>query len=270
MNRKAINLTMAMLLMAGVAFMTGCKKEDPAGPTVSLSNTDFTGKIGETATTTATVTAEGGLKTLRITKFIGTTVDNTYGTNGTLTVTGSSHTLTYTLAEEGLQAPIRFKFEAEDDNGKLGSSDFVVTTEASLEYVLVNFNWRLDSKIGKILQAEPNESEKIEPCEKDNVYSFNADGSFTIDFGALTSVPGGSCEFDGFNAPNGWTLNSNNTELTLNFTNAFSGDPLPPEVYRITSFSLLELKAKTTIDLTVFDPSWAIWDWTYTWKAQAK
>ncbi|MBK7428782.1 MAG: hypothetical protein IPI60_18075 [Saprospiraceae bacterium] len=268
MNRKLIIMTMSMLMMASVAFMTGCKKDDPVGPSVSLSRTDFNGKIGESTSTTATVTAEGGLKTLRITKFIGTTIDNTYGTNGTLTVTGSTHTLNYTLAEEGLQSPIRFKFEAEDNNGKKGSSDFVITTAPSLSYVLVNFNWRLDSKVGKELAAEANESEKVLACEKDNVYTFNANGTMSVNYGALTGSGGGTCDFDALLEGTSWSVNAAETELTLVFNNLFTGPTT--EVYRISSFSLLEMKGKINVDLTVFGPEFAIWDWTFTWKAQAK
>jgi hypothetical protein len=268
MNRKLIIMTMSMLFMASMALMTGCKKEDEA-PVVALTTTDFSGEVGETATTTATVTAEGGLKTFRITKFIGTTVDNSYGTNGTLTVTGNSHTLSYVLSPEGVQNPVRFKFEAEDNNGKTGSKDFVIIVEPTIDAVLLAFDWRLDSKVGKELAAEASESEKVKPCEKDNVYSFNADGTYTIDLGALTGTGGGTCDFDGLNVPTTWTLNNDNTELTLKTANVFTGAETV-EVFDITSFGLTEIKAKTFVDLSVFGPDFAAWDWTFTWKAQAK
>src|SRR5690606_36807495 len=98
--------------------------------------------------------------------------------------------------------------------------------------------------------------------------TFNADGSMSVNYGALTGFGGGTCDFDALIEGTSWSVNNDETELTLVFNNLFTG-PVT-EVYRITSFSLLELKAKTTVDLTVFGPDFAIWDWTFTWKSQAK
>ncbi|MBK7428772.1 MAG: hypothetical protein IPI60_18020 [Saprospiraceae bacterium] len=111
MNRRINYHDHVCAIDVSVAFMTGMQKGcDSVGPSVSLSRTDFNGKSVR-STFKLPPYSEVGLKTLRITKFIGTTIDNTYGTNGTLAVLPeAAHTLNYTLAEEGLQSPIRFKF----------------------------------------------------------------------------------------------------------------------------------------------------------------
>ncbi|MCB0564791.1 MAG: hypothetical protein KDD01_10490, partial [Phaeodactylibacter sp.] len=254
------------LIAAGTLLVSGCKDDEPAvaAPSVSLSASTFSGKIGEMATTTATVNAPGGLKALRITKYLGTDIDPAYGTNGTMEVSASTFTLEYTLADEGLETPIRFNFEAEDDKGQTGDADFIITTELSMKYLLLNFNWAWKSKMGKCLDTEP-ESEMILDCEKDNVYIFNEDGTMGIDYGAITGMGGGTCDFDGLKPPTNWELNDDETELTITNTNAFDPADVQIEVYRITDFDAMEIKSEQTIDLTVF--GCVIWDWKFTWSA---
>ena len=247
--------------------VVSCKKDDPAGPMVTLSQTDFNGNTGQTASTTATVVAEGGFKSLKITKFIGTTVDMSYGTGGTLEVTNSTFTLEYTLNEEGVTEPIRFNFTAEDNNGKTGSADFIVTTNLTLRYLLLNFNWRWHSKVGKVFAADP-EAEQILPCEQDNVYTFNPDGTMSIDYGPITGTGGGTCDFDGLRVEERWELNESTNTLTLFLVNAFDPNDVDAQQYRVTNFSLQAIRSEQTIDLTIFGG--VVWDWKFEWRAVPK
>lgn len=271
MRYKNLIFTLTVSLMAaGTLLFSSCGKDDEqpvAAPSVSLSASTFTGKIGETATATATVTAPGGLKALRITKYLGTDVDPSYGTNGTMEVTSSSFTLNYTLTDEGLQTPIRFNFEAEDDKGQTGDADFIITTELSMKYLLLNFNWKWKSKMGKCLDTEP-ETEQIVECEEDNIYIFHEDGTMELDYGALTGSGGGTCDFDGIRPATDWVLNDDETELTITSTNVFDPNDKQVEVYRITSFDAMEIKSEQTVDLTAF--GCVIWDWKFTWSAVPK
>lgn len=270
MNFKKFNyLFFAGLLATSVFSLASCDKDDDSkpAPTITLSDNDFTGKIGETATVTATIVAPEGLKSLTITKYLGTTVDATYGTNGSKTVTHESHTETYELNEEGLDTPVRFKFEATDNKDQVSSADFIITTEASVSYLLTKYNWQWKSKLGKCLDSDP-ESEQILDCEKDNVYSFNADGTYTLDYGAITGMGGGTCDFDGFRVPTTWSLNAEETQLTILAVNAFDPNDVQTEVYNITDASNTSMKSTQTIDLTVF--GCVIWDWKFEWTAKPK
>ncbi|MCB0568920.1 MAG: hypothetical protein KDC66_04115 [Phaeodactylibacter sp.] len=271
MNYKNLILSLAATaLVASSLVYSGCNKDDDdavAAPTVSLSASAFTGKVGETASVTATVTAPGGLKALRITKYLGTDIDASFGTNGTQEVTSSSFTLNYELTDEGLQTPVRFNFEAEDDKGQTGDADYIITTELSVKYLITNFNWQWNSKVGKCLESDP-ETEQIYDCEKDNVYIFNEDGTMSIDYGALTGAGGGTCEFDGLKPPTTWSLNNDESELTITSVNVFDPNDVQVEVYKISDFSAQEINSTQTIDLTVF--GCVIWDWKFTWKAVPK
>lgn len=260
----------AGLLATAALTTTSCNKDDDAvaAPTITLSDTQFSGKTGETATVTATVVAPGGLESLTITKYLGTTVDASYGTNGSKTFTHLSHTETYELNEEGLNTPVRFNFVAEDEKGQTASADFIITTEASTEYLLTNFNWQWKSKRGKCLDSEP-ETEQILDCEKDNVYSFNADGTYTLDYGAITGTGGGTCDFDGFRVPTTWSLNAEQTQLTIQSAGAFDPSDVQTEVYNITEANSNSIKSTQTIDLSVFGCG-APYDWKFEWTAKPK
>jgi hypothetical protein len=140
--KSSLSFLLAGVAMSTALWFTACKKEEKAAPVITLSASTYTGKIGTTATTTATITAEAGLRALRITKYNGVTVDATFGTNGTETYNHSDHTLNYVLTDEGLAAPVRFKFEAEDNDGKVTTADFIITTEVSVRYLLTTYNWQ--------------------------------------------------------------------------------------------------------------------------------
>ena len=262
-------LFMAMLATAALTF-SSCGDDEaatPDPPTIALSAADFSGKTGETASVTATVTAPGGLASLVITKYVGTDVDANYGTGGSISVTTLTHTEDYELSGEGIDAPVRFNFTATDNEGQTASADFIITTEASVRYLLTSFNWQWKSKMGKCLDSEPV-TEQILECEEDNVYTFNEDGTMSIDYGAITGMGGGTCDFDGLQPETSWELNGDETELTINAVNVFDPNDVRVEVYNITDANVMEINSTQTIDLTYF--GCVIWDWEFTWSARPK
>lgn len=256
-------------LATSVLSVQSCKDDDDAkpAPTVTLTSSSYSGKIGETATVGIAVVAPEGLKSLVITKYLGTTVDATYGTNGSKTVTDLTYEENYVLNEEGLDTPVRFKFEATDNKDQVTSSDFIITTEPSVSYLLVKYNWQWKSKVGKVFDTDPGESEQIVDCEKDNVYTFNADGTYSLDYGAITGMGGGTCDYDGLSAPTTWSLNADESELTINSSDVFTG-AVTTEVYKITSASTTSIKSTQTVDLTAFGG--IIYDWKFEWTAKSK
>jgi len=258
------------LLASAALTLNSCQDDEETfpNPAVTLSSTTYSGKIGQTASVTATVVAPAGLRTLKITKFKGTTIDPTFGTGGTETYTDLTHTHNYVLSTEGLSTPIRFKFEAEDDKGQIGSADFIVTTEPSVSYLLTTFDWQWKSKLGKIFSLSEPETEQILDCEKDNFYSFNADGTFALNYGAITGSGGGTCDFDGFRAPTTWTLNADESELTISSVSVFDPADIQTEVYKIKVANSTKIESTQTVDLTAFGG--VIYDWTFIWNAKPK
>ncbi len=267
---KIMYLFSVGLLAAAALTLNSCKDKEETfpSPIVTLSATTFSGKTGQTASVTASVTAPAGLKSLKITKYKGTTVDATFGTAGTETFTTLTHTHDYVLSAEGLSTPIRFKFEAEDEKGQKGSADFIITTEPSVSYLLTTYNWQWKSKLGKIFSLTEPETEQILPCEEDNTYSFNADGTFALDYGAITGSGGGTCDFDGFRAPTTWTLNAAETELTIMAVNVFDPTDIQTEVFKIKVANATKIESTQLVDLSAFGG--IAYDWTFIWSAKPK
>jgi hypothetical protein len=267
---KVINLFFVGLAAVAALTINACKDKEETfpNPTVTLSAATFTGKIGQTATVTATASALGGFKSLKITKYKGVDVDASFGTAGTETLTEATHTHSYVLSAEGLSTPIRFKFTVEDNKGQTGTADYIITTEPSVAYLLTTYDWLWKSKIGQVLASDPGESEQILDCEKDNYYSFNADGTYQLKFGAVTGSGGGTCDFDGFVTTTTWSLNAGETELTIRGVNAFDPTDIRTEVFKLTSASNTAIKSTQTIDLSVFGG--IVYDWKFEWSAKAK
>ena len=96
-NLLKIPSLVGLFILSLSLIFTSCKKEDPPVPTISLSLESFKGKVGEKTSTIATVNALAGFKALRVTKYVGTTIDNTFGTAGVLSVTSNTYALEYTL-----------------------------------------------------------------------------------------------------------------------------------------------------------------------------
>jgi hypothetical protein len=265
--KNSLTLLLTGLLLSATIWFNACKKEEekPA-PTITLSATSFSGKIGATASTTATVSASAGLKSLKITKYKGVDVDATFGTSGTETLTESTHTHDYVLSAEGLTTPIRFKFVAEDNDGKTATADFIITTEASVAYLLTTYNWLWKSKLGKCAASDP-ETEQIFDCEKDNYFVFNSNGTFKLEYGPVTGGTG-SCQFDGFRVGDTWTLNADETELIMKSPSVFDPADILVEVYKISTATNSKILSKQTVDLTVF--GCIVYDWTFEWTAQPK
>ena len=256
------------VLVAGSFTISSCTKEK-AAPTVSLSDSTFTGKIGETASTMVTADMEGDYKELRITKYLGTDIDNSFGSSGTMTVSSAfPYDFSYVLNEEGAETPVRFQFTVVDEEDQTGDANFVITTELSLAYVLVKFDWRLNSKLGKLFAESEPETEQVLECEQDNVLTFNADGTMSIDYGVLTAAGGGSCDFDGLSPYVAYEISADESTLTLTLDNAFAPGDFTYEVYTITEYSLTDIRGTTPIDLSVFGG--ILYDWTYAFKAQPK
>lgn len=257
----------AVIASLTIIGISSCEKELPEAPTVSLSQAEYTGKTGDELSVTVTVNAPGGLSSLDITKYLGVDIDTDFGTSGTETVSSSSYTLNYQLNAEGVSTPVRFNFTATDNEGQTGSADLIITTEASLNYVLTTYNWQLTSKRGKCLESE-SESEMIVDCEKDNTYSFNEDGTYTLDFGALTGSGGGTCDFDGFEIPSSWEVSDDESTFTLTKINAFDPNDIRTEVFQIQSYSISSIETTQTVDLTAF--GCIVYDWGIDFVAKPK
>ncbi|MEQ9297872.1 MAG: hypothetical protein RIF33_04880 [Cyclobacteriaceae bacterium] len=232
---------------------TNAPVEDP--PVLTIDNATAAGDLGEEVNATITGEFDGAFAKMEISKFIGTTLDDSYGTNGVLEVTSElPYDFSYTIGIEGLDIPIKFTFKVTDANDLTDEVDLTITTEPTNAGLLTAFNWRYSS-------LAQDGAEFILECEEDNVYSFEADGSMSVDFGALTGAGGGSCDFDGFGTLDGWDLNDAQDTLRWFRGDAFTGTPTDTVTYAIKEFTKSQWVADETNLFGVFE---------YTYTAVAK
>ena len=244
--------------MGALLMISSCGEDDPEplAPVVSIDNSSFTGDIGDQVTAVISGELDGAFASMTITKFIGTTVDATYGTGGTMTVTsGLPYTFNYTLAADGLLEPVRFNFLVEDANGLTDEVDLVITTNVTRTGLLVSFNWRYSSLLFDADGDGTPELESIAECEEDNVFSYELDGSMSIDYGALTGSGGGSCDFDDVTDWVGWDFDSNEEVLSMYrvAVNPDDGSTTPQDTVRWT-VTEMDQTGFTAVEESIFGP----------------
>jgi len=245
-----LSFLMACLFIMTGLMTTSCGDDDtsaPAGPDITISEDAFTGDIGETVTVTIDGDVPGGFSVMRITKSLGATIDVTYGTNGTAEVgTGLPYTFNYTIMPSDFGSPVRFQFVVEDDNAETDEVNLIITIDATRAQLLTSFNWRYSSLIF-------DEVESILPCEEDNVFSFEADGTMSVDYGAITGTGGGSCDFDGVTVPVEWEMNTAMDTLYWYRDNTITATRQDTVTYAIQSFDNTAWNADETNLFGVFN-----------------
>jgi hypothetical protein len=65
-----------------------------------------------------------------------------------------------------------------------------------------------------------------------------------------------------------WSLNADETVLTIDAVNVFNPSDVQKQVYKIKTFSTTEIRSTQNVDLSVFGG--IAYDWTFVWKVKAK
>ncbi len=252
-------------LMAGIlaiAFITSCSEEEvipPDAPTIAVSvdgmvDGQLTATLGDDVVISISAVTDGGFASLTITEYQGTTELNSEVS--TTPVASYTHTVTPEDASE----PFRVNFMITDNEGLTASTDIIISGVLTDIYKLQNFNWQYTSQMG-ILEGE---TESIKDCEKDNVYTFNEDGTASLDFGTDTKVA--PCELDGLILATGYTYDEETKVLTIlqdEFQPDWSFAPGDSKVYTNVTFDGLTFTGRTQYDLSALfglDPGSFMWD----------
>jgi len=126
--------------------------------------------------------------------------------------------------------------------GAYGGTSEATMSAASPSQLLVALDWKFSSLI-------LDSAEVIRECEEDNVFSFEPDGSMSVDFGALTGSGGGSCDLDGFLTLDGWEMNEAQDTLRWFRGNTSTSSPHDTVTYAILTF---DSTGWTAIDTNMF------------------
>jgi hypothetical protein len=205
---------------------------------------------GDEAQVTVDLSTVPAIESLTITKTVNLSVDETFGSNGVLTVDAGSfdseYLFEYTPSETDVDQLVGFTFRAESENGTILTSDLQLVVTLSPRDNLPRRKWLWKAKIW----VDGGNVADMKECEKDNYYLFNKDGSMSLNFGANTGSAG--CDFDGFNVYDSWSLSEDEKIFVMTYHSIFSPDSPQTETYRVKTLTTEKLELEIDYDLTAF------------------
>lgn len=267
----------SLMLLTFVTF-TGCSSDDeggtPATLDLSLSGEgvenagadlyEYQVETGNVVSVIVNVDSSADLEDLEISKTVNNQLDDSFGTNGTMTVPASGSDLTYTFnytpVEGDVDQLVNFTFDAATTTGVTESADLTVTVTLSPIDNLTRRRWMKTS-----IYWVNGEEEGIRECEKDDSWILNEDGSMTIDFGEDTGT--GECELDGLTDWNRWEIDEEEMTFTRFGEDIFTGAEKVEE-YDIEELTTEEMVLSNTLDMTAFGYSDSE-SFTYSFEAAA-
>lgn len=207
----------------------------------------------------ADISEFNSLKSLTITKTNNLVTDTKFGNNGVLTVSPASindgsYTLTYPTDTLDLDKLIGFSFRAEDQNGKVITSDLTLSVNLSPRDNLPRKRWVFNT-----FKVVGLPDEFIRDCEKDNSYLFKSDSTLTYKYGDQPCTGPNDC--DGCQVPKKWHLTGDSKYFIISKENIFSGE------ITVDSFSVAKLTAEQ-LELVVTYPGFG--SFLYGYKAALK
>ena len=240
-------------LLFGLLAITfaGCDKDDtdPNIPLLRLTPDNVTGKSGRDIEATLSITAPNGAKDVAIYKTINLKKDAEYGT---VTVTpvdlGNNqyeYKFNYQLSPDEVDSLVGFNFRFTDAKGVAAEKDLTVNTTTSGQQIIYSRNWKLISRMWT--SVTPN-VEDIKDCDKDNIFTWNRDSTYTVQFGAS------ACQFDGFNVFDTWELSEDEKTFKQVYHSLFDPSNITVEEYRVRTLTRDKLEMEIFVDLSVFGP----------------
>lgn len=245
---KAFPALLCILLFS----LTGCDKDDidPNQPVLRLTPDNITGKSEEAVQATLYITAPNGAKNVTIYKTINLQRDNNFGGSGTMTavpelVSGNDYryVFDYQLQPAEVDKLVGFNFRFEDNSGNAVEKDLTVNTIASGRQIIFDRRWMLVSKMWTSVTPVADD---LQECEKDDIFHWRADSTYTRSFGSS------GCTFDGFNVFETWSLSEDEKTMTMTYSSLFDPNNKTTDVFTVRSISRDRLIMEQIIDLTVF------------------
>ncbi|AYB32555.1 hypothetical protein [Chryseolinea soli] len=201
------------------------------------------------AVITADLSTMGTVKSFTVTKTVAAQKDGTFGQNGVITVDPSGlqakYDFTYNLQDTDVDQLIGLTFEAQDDAGKVLTSDLTLVVTLTPRENIPRKKWAWTSR----LWVDNDNSQDLKDCEKDNYYLFNADSTVTVNYGADTGA--GDCVFDGFTIYDKWYLTADEKYFILKSHGLF--DPtVKVDSFQMQTLTVDKLEMSIDIDLSIF------------------
>jgi hypothetical protein len=239
--KKFLLTFLSLGIIAGAGFLGSCSDdEDFAEPTISLSTTAVTASPGDEVSITVNTVTDAGFKNLVVKKLW----DGASQSEETFT-TALTAPYVYTVTDEDADHIVTLNFTVTDNKGKTASKETVITVELTPLQILLKYNWQLSEEIRK--KTSTND---INDVYTDDVYRFNADGTYNKSIGAkvddFSDLWYNYCYYD---------LNETTLRLLMSRTGAFAEEVT--DTLDITVIDETKLNADVTYyDLDVFDPTY--------------
>ena len=247
--KKRIAILTSCIITGAIIFTASCKKDsaDPNLPVLKLHPVNVSGKSGQHVLDTLDIIAPYGVGKLLISKTINLVPDSAFGMQSVTPVSTGTHTyqyiFDYTYQPGEVDKLVGINYHFEDSKGNAAEKDLTVNTSASAAQIIYSHKWKLVSKLWTT--ANPQEESENE-CEKDNVYSYTADSTISINFGA------NACTFDGFNIYDKWYVSDDEKTFTDIYHSIFNPAQITTEVYNIESLTKDKWVMDITLDLSAF------------------
>ena len=245
--------SITLLVCCVTILTTSCKKDDdrdPNAPVLRLTPDNVTAKSGRTIDVTLYITAPNGAKNVTMYKTINLQRDNSFGGSGTMTGTPVStgdnnyeYHFSYQLEGDEVDKLVGINFRFEDNKGLAAEKDLTVNTITSGQQTIYSRRWKLVSRMWTSIT--PNAEDK-KACENDNIFTWNADSTYNVGFGAS------ACDFDGFNVFDRWILSDDEKTFTQVYHSVFDPSNITTETYTVKTLTRDRLVLVQLIDLTIF------------------
>lgn len=210
MYKKYLTFGMVVTLVMSLIITTSCDEDDPAIPTIGLSETSIDAKAEESISVTVTFVAEAGAKSITVSKLWDGEVQGTPEVSTGADLEGNL-VFEYDVLQDDADYVLTFNFLIEDNEGQTAEIELVVNVELTTRQLLLKYNWLLSDEIRNKTGASD-----ITDAYTDDIYRFNADGTFDKSIGAKADDFGDAwynyCE---------WDLNETTNRLLMHKTGAF-------------------------------------------------
>jgi hypothetical protein len=246
---KRIAILMSCIVTGVIVFAVSCQKDsvDTNLPVLKLHPVNVTGKSGQHVLDTLDIIAPYGVGKLLISKSVNLVPDSAFGTQSVTPVSTGTNTyqyiFDYTYQPEEVDKLVGINYHFEDAKGNAVEKDLTVNTSASAAQIIYSHKWKLVSKLWTT--ANPQQ-ESEQDCEKDNIFSYNADSTMSINYGT------DACTFDGFNIFDKWYVSDDEKTFTDIYHSVFNPEQITTEVYNIESLTKDKWVMDIALDLTAF------------------
>jgi hypothetical protein len=244
MRRSYLSTLSIIGALSGILFLSSCGDDDETftNPNIVLSETTVTASPGEDVEVDVTITADPEAESVVVTKNWDGVAQ---GSETISSFPSNTFTFSYTVENEDADHITVLNFLLTDSRGNTDEVELVINIELTPMQILVKYNWRLDEEI-RLATGEND----INDVYTDDVYQFNADGTYQKSIGAkvddFNDIWYNYCYYD---------LNETTMRLLMSRTGAFAEEVT--DTLNITILDDEKLYADVTYyGLDVFDETY--------------